>query len=212
MKYASKILLGVLSLSFVLGNASIAFAGEDNPANVYHGSESTGYWGDNALSAEDEGETKVSYSITSSFTIEIPAMIEFAPNALTATGDVVLHPYPKLPGDADLITVQPASDWQLSNSDGTDSVYYDFGTTDGGEVYDTKYNPYFFSRINDKLPVPQLIFKTDGTVADERSQTVIASIESQDDFQYAGDYTDPIIWTVAVVEETPTPGQKEGGK
>ncbi|MDR3189583.1 MAG: hypothetical protein LBT80_00070 [Lactobacillaceae bacterium] len=198
MKYLTRILLATISLSLGSALGSTVMAKDVYyPPNVYTYEDGSGFWGVKSLPEPDEGQTLVSYTITPSYCIEIPATITFAANETQADGTVTLFPHPKLPSGGNEIHVSPSSDSSYRLANGVaDSVDYEFGTT-ASETYDTTDDPDYFSGASD-AQTAYLAFVTDGTDADQQDQTVVANIDNYDVFKFSGAYTDAVIWTITV--------------
>ncbi|MDR3189582.1 MAG: hypothetical protein LBT80_00065 [Lactobacillaceae bacterium] len=215
MKYTSKILLGLLSVGLVLGNASAAFAFVQNPPNVYTYEDGEGYWGAPEAGEAKEGETEVKYTIESAYYIVIPATMAFEEGATEVTGEVTLRAHPKLPSDANEIHVSPSSDtdYNLMNYVPLidDAVPYTFGTVEDA-AFGTDDDDVFFSGAQNPADA-YFSFTANGTEESDLSQIVKATVAGVNAFAHSGEYLDTVIWTVTVPQpETPEPDQPENPK
>ncbi|MDR3191211.1 MAG: hypothetical protein LBT80_08435 [Lactobacillaceae bacterium] len=197
MKYINQMLVAVLALGTLSAGSSTAYAVSGKPPNQWTGDPSHadgGYWGDNLVPEDKEGQTEVQYEITSSYTITIPATLRIDTALGTGADNVTLSPHPKLEPDFSIYAhPTSASAWKLSLDD--DQVSYDFGDED---------NSWKFSGNHGSVVFPEELI--DGTNENPVDRDVLASVYDSNEFKYAGTYTDIIVWQIAATDgEDPFP-------
>ncbi|MDR3242117.1 MAG: BspA family leucine-rich repeat surface protein [Lactobacillaceae bacterium] len=128
-------------------------------------------------------DTIVDYTVEPAYTIIIPTSITIATTTGKGTGNVILGAYPKLPYNERFITISvDSSNWKLKNTNDS-GVAYLFGKTDGGR------------ELSDG---GSFTFTADGEKSTDTVQQVYATLPagSQDDFKYAGVYSDTVNYTI----------------
>ncbi|MDR3190572.1 MAG: hypothetical protein LBT80_05125 [Lactobacillaceae bacterium] len=200
MKYASKILLGVISCATLasLGQTGVVVA------DTWTGSENagtmTGSW------TEGDGNTVVEYTIEPSYSIQIPDTITLTDeNETTTTGEgvVTLSANPLLPYAERYIHIGLISSptdhsgannaWQLTNTNDTTGVAYKLGKDKNTDTYSKEF--------------PEKIeFTADGQTDSTQTANLFATLTgSKNGFKYAATYTDTVTFTITT-DDIPSGG------
>ncbi|MDR3189792.1 MAG: DUF285 domain-containing protein [Lactobacillaceae bacterium] len=129
-------------------------------------------------------QTTTEYTVAPSYMITIPAKISIQTATTTATGDVVLSDYPKLPYASRFIRVAAVSNaapaWHLTTPGDTAGAEYDFY---GAGATDLKAGAALVFEANGEQPTT--------------SKAIFAELtDSAHKFKYAGTYTDTVTFTI----------------